>query len=62
VHYRSLGGNDAPWNQLRLCAWHHRQGEHGVLARCRGIAPLDVTWRLGRRDLGMRFRNERRLS
>jgi hypothetical protein len=61
VRYRSHGGSDAMWNQLCLCAWHHRQGEHGVLARCRGTAPLDVTWRLGRRDLGTRFRNERRL-
>jgi hypothetical protein len=49
-------------NQICLCAFHHRPGEHEGLACCRGKAPLDVLWRLGRTDLGVWFRNERRLE
>ena len=60
--YRSaLGPNDA-WNQLCLCHAHHQHGEHGTLARCRGRAPLDVLWRLGRKDLASWWRNEERLD
>ena len=49
-------------NQLSLCRFHHQRGEHGVLASCRGRAPLGVVWRLGRRDVAWRYRNERRLD
>jgi len=58
--YRSRQGSDDLWNQLSLCRAHHLQGEHGEFAHCRGKAPLDVTWRIGREDLGTWFRNERR--
>jgi hypothetical protein len=59
--YRSWGGKDEPENLLVLCLFHHQQGEHGVLARARGRAPLDVTWRLGDTQLATWWRNERSL-
>jgi hypothetical protein len=62
IVYRSRNGGNEPWNQLCLCRFHHHQGEHGFLARCRGQAPLDVVWRLGERAIGRWYRNERRLS
>lgn len=63
LEYRSRGGDvKALRNRVCLCAFHHRWGEHGSLARCRGEAPLRVLWRLGRREVGVWFRNERRLS
>lgn len=60
--YRSKNGSDELWNQLAACAMHHLQGERGRLAQIRGQAPLDITWRLGRRDLASWWRNERRLD
>src|SRR5262245_7501467 len=60
--YRSHKGGNEPWNRLCLCRFRHHQGEHGELAKCRGKAPLGVTWRLGRRDLATVWRNERRLT
>jgi hypothetical protein len=42
-----------------LC--HRQEDEHGELARVRGVAPLDLTWRLGRKELASWYRNERRL-
>jgi HNH endonuclease len=62
LRYRSQGGSDAPDNLILLCAFHHRQGEHGGLASCRGKAPLDVVWRLGRGELAVWYQNERRLT
>jgi len=62
LRYRSHGGSDTPDNLILLCALHHRQGEHGDLARCRGKAPLDVVWRLGHSALAVWYRNERRLT
>ena len=62
IVYRSHRGSNEPWNRLCLCRFHHHQGEHGQLAKCRGKAPLDVTWRLGEPDLATWWRNERRLS
>ena len=59
--YRSHQGSDQLWNQLCLCRFHHHQGEHGFFARCRGRAPLDVLWRLGVKECGVMFRNERRV-
>ena len=61
LRYRSQGGSDAPDNLILLCAFHHRQGEHGGLASCRGKAPLDVVWRLGRGELAVWYQNERRM-
>ena len=51
-----------PWNQIALCKFHHQQGEHGGLARVRGRAPLDLTWRLGTPDLASWWKNERRID
>ena len=62
IVYRSRRGSDEPWNRLCLCRFHHHQGEHGQLVKCRGKAPLDVIWRLGEPELGTWWRNERRLS
>jgi hypothetical protein len=63
LKYRSRGGDKkAPSNRMCLCGFHHRRGEHGDLARCRGQAPLGVLWRLGRKEVGVWFRNERRLN
>jgi len=60
--YRShLGGNEST-NLVLLCAFHHLQGEHGGLARCRGQAPLDIVWRLGDDDLATWWKNERMLA
>ena len=62
LQYRSQGGSDVPENLLLLCTFHHQQGEHGTLARARGQAPLNVTWRLGAPELATWWRNERRLD
>ncbi len=59
--YRSQGGDDEPENLWTLCVFHHLQGEHGTLARCRGRAPLDVVFRLGCDGLEHAYRNERLL-
>lgn len=61
VVYRSQGGTDDPRNLLCLCRFHHQLGEHGVLAKVRGEAPLGLAWRLGREGCGGKFRNELRL-
>ena len=62
LRYRSQGGADAPDNLITLCAFHHRLGEHGMLATCSGRAPLDVVWGLGASDLRAWYRNEIRLE
>ncbi|HEY3174554.1 MAG TPA: hypothetical protein VGK94_02200, partial [Candidatus Polarisedimenticolia bacterium] len=54
------GGHDEA-NRECLCRFHHQCGEHGGLASCRGQAPLDVVWRLGRQDVGTWWRNEVRM-
>lgn len=51
IVYRSRGGGDDLRNRTCLCRFHHRMGEHGGLARCRGAAPLGIVWRLGRAGL-----------
>jgi hypothetical protein len=61
VVYRSKKGCDELFNTLSLCATHHLQGEHGQFARCKGKAPLEILWRIGRKDLGTWFMNERKL-
>ena len=62
IHYRSHQGSNQAWNQLCLCRAHHQQGEHGELARCRGKAPLQVLWRLGKNETASWYRNETRLD
>jgi hypothetical protein len=59
VTYRSQGGGDELANRVCLCRFHHQRGEHGGLLRCRGRAPIGLSWRLGRRELAREFRNER---
>jgi hypothetical protein len=59
LDYRSRGGSDDRSNRTTLCRFHHRLGEHGVFATCRGTAPLGIRWRLGRVELGVHFQNER---
>jgi len=61
LYYRGWGGDNAPENLLVLCAFHHLQGEHGGLARVRGRSPLDIVWQLGADELGVWYRNERRI-
>jgi hypothetical protein len=62
VIYRSRGGGNAASNRVCVCRFHHQRGEHGGLASCRGKAPLNVMWQLGRRDVAVRYRNERRID
>lgn len=62
ARYRSHGGGNELSNLVLLCAFHHHRGEHGGLARCRGTAPLGLTWRLGTSELATWFRNERRID
>lgn len=45
-----------------LCRFHHQRGEHGGLASCKGSAPLAVLWRLGKRELGVWYRNDVRVA
>ena len=58
IEYQSHGGGDELHNQLNLCPFHHRQGEHGLLASCQGKAPLEVTWRLGKKAVAEWFLGE----
>lgn len=60
-HYehRSRGGSQEEWNKGCLCAFHHLRGEHGDLASCRGRAPLEILWTLGRDGIGGTYINER---
>ena len=60
IVYRSRGGSGAEWNRVALCRFHHQRGEHGGLMQVRGTAPIDLTWRLGRADIAVVYRNERR--
>jgi hypothetical protein len=62
VVYRSRRGGHALDNRTFLCRFHHKRGEHGELASCRGKAPLGILWRLGKKDLGVWYRNERRVG
>ena len=62
VVYRSRRGGEDDTNQSCLCRFHHQRGEHGGLASCSGTAPLGLLWRLGRRELGRWYRNDRRIG
>jgi len=61
IVYRSHGGNNRADNRVTLCRYHHQQGEHNGMMRCRGKAPLGITWWMGRDAAGGVFKNERRL-
>lgn len=61
VVYRSRRGCNDLSNRTCLCRFHHSRGEHGELASCRGRAPLGILWRLGRKELGVWYRNDRRV-
>jgi hypothetical protein len=61
IVYRSHGGNNRADNLVTLCRYHHQQGEHNGMMRCRGKAPLGITWWMGRDAAGGVFKNERRL-
>jgi hypothetical protein len=59
LEYRPRGGDEeADWKQVCVCRFHHQMGEHGAFAQCRGRAPLDVVWRLGKEKLGSWYRKE----
>ena len=62
IVYRSRGGGDGHGNRVTLCRFHHQRGEHGGLMSVRGEAPINLTWRLGRPDVTVVYRNERRVS
>lgn len=68
IHYRSHQGTDDPNNLITLCAWHHRQGEHGQHLRVRGEVNKErdkILWELGRNEAGdalLRYRGERRCA
>ena len=61
IVYRSRGGGHDETNRVSLCCFHHQRGEHGGLMQVRGSAPTGLTWRLGRDDVAVAYRNERRL-
>src|SRR3989441_757318 len=62
IVYRSHQGCDEMSNRTCLCRFHHQRGEHGGLASCSGEAPLRILWRLGRKEVGVGYRNERRVD
>lgn len=62
IVYRSHLGCDEMSNRTCLCRFHHQRGEHGDLASCSGEAPLGILWRLGRKEMGVWYRNERRVD
>ena len=59
IQYRSRNGSDALHNQIVLCPFHHRQGEHGDFLHVWGTAPGDIHWLLGAPGVARRYRNER---
>ncbi len=61
ITYRSKGGSNDAANLVTLCRFHHQQGEHNGLLRCRGRAPLGIVWWLGCGGKAGTFSNERRL-
>lgn len=62
IVYRSRRGCDEMSNRTCLCRFHHQRGEHGDLASYRGEAPLGIVWRLGGKELGVWYKNERRMT
>jgi len=62
VQYRSRQGSDALHNQIALCPFHHRQGEHGDFLQVWGEAPGGLHWLLGALGVARRYHNERRID
>jgi hypothetical protein len=62
IKFRSQGGSDDDSNMITLCWTHHRMGVHGGLMKLAGSAPLDVDCLLGHEDVGVWYRNDRRLT
>lgn len=60
IVYQSRGGTNEPENLTSLCPFHHRMGERGLLAKVTGQAPVRLNWRLGREEVVVHYRNERR--
>jgi len=60
--YRSHNGTDELYNQVSLCPFHHRQGEHGDFMRCWGTAPDNIHWAMGAPEIATRYLNERRVK
>jgi hypothetical protein len=60
--YRSHNGTDELYNQVALCAFHHRQGEHGEFMRCWGTAPDNIHWVMGAPEIATQYLNERRID
>jgi hypothetical protein len=60
--YRSHNGTDELYNQVSLCPFHHRQGEHGDFMRCWGTAPDNIHWVMGAPEIATRYLNERRIK
>jgi hypothetical protein len=59
---RSQGGTDDPSNLMTLCAFHHRQGAHGLVMETSGPAPVQTRFTLGRGRQALTFRADKRLS
>jgi hypothetical protein len=59
---RSQGGGNEHSNRTCLCRFHHQMGVHGGLASASGSAPLGVQWRLGTLEVGVRYRNELKVT
>ncbi len=62
IDFRSHGGSDEASNLIALCEKDHQGGIHDGLARCRGKAPLDITWEIGLAECASFYRNERRIA
>lgn len=62
IQYRSHRGSDQLHNQVLLCAFHHRMGEHGELLRCWGTAPGNIHWQMGAPPIARHYVNGRRVE
>jgi hypothetical protein len=62
IQYRSRSGSDDLVNQVPLCGFHHRQGEHGEFMRVWGKAPANIHWRMGAREVAVEYFNDRRIT
>lgn len=62
IVYRSRNGSDELHNQIVLCAFHHRQGEHGDFMRVWGKSPDGVHWIIGAPGLAAEYFNERQVE